>query len=167
MDQTGMESGLLGLDLSCENSGVYPSAFDFSAEAIDRDSCTSVMLENEHLSGDSEFLLRIQQSSTAQGLGFAQECVLLTERPELDYSMTSPHEPGPLSSPQEAHSLSMSSLLWRMDDASVCWDGQSSGSTETADLRAMTATGDGGECTSQDHEALWGSMDLTPLCMVA
>lgn len=51
-----------GLDLpSCEtNCGVYASAFDFSAEAMDRDSCTSsVLLEDQqYLSDDStEFLL--------------------------------------------------------------------------------------------------------------
>ena len=170
MDETGMNSGLLGLDLSCENSGVYNSAFDFSAEAIDRDSCTSVMLEHEHLSDDSEFLLRMQyeQSNNSPAENFRQECVLLTQPRELDYGM-SPHEsslPGPPLSPQETHSLSISSsLLWRLDDASACWDGQSSGSTETTDLKPNS--GDGGECTSQDHEALWSSMDLTPLCMVA
>lgn len=157
MDETAMEPGLLGLDLSCENSGVYTSAFDFSAEAIDRDSCTSVMLEHEHLSDESEFLLRMQyeHSSNSPSHNFPHECVLLTEDPpELDYTMMSPPRP------QETH---ISSSLWRLDDANACWDGQSS--TETADVKA-SGVGDG-ECTSQDHEALWSSMDLPPLCMVA
>lgn len=146
-DETGMESGLLGLNLSSENSEVYTPAFDFSAETIDRDSCTNVPSRSNSF----------------------QECVELTKHSELDYSM-SPHESS-LSSPQlspPATHLSMSSSdLWSLNDTSA-WDGQSSGSTETITSSDIKSGGDGnGECTSQDHEALWSSMDLPPLCMVA
>jgi hypothetical protein len=59
-----------GLDLtSCEaNCGVYASAFDFSAEAMDRDSCaSSVLLEDQQYLSDvdsTEFLLTMPASSS-------------------------------------------------------------------------------------------------------
>lgn len=162
-DTTGMESGLLGLDLSCESSGVYNSTFDFT-ETIERDSCTSVV--EEHLSDNSDFMLRVQFDSSPCTSDSFQECVLLTQP---DYCM-SPHESSlrglPLS-PPDTHLSNSSPSLWRVNDTST-WDGQSSGSTETTTTTDLKTDGDGaGECTSQDHEALWSSMDLPPLCMVA
>lgn len=167
MDEIGMDStGLLGLDLSCETSGVYASAFDFSAEAIDRDSCTSgVLLEEHHTS--KFFGMPYEQAHSPPASQVFQECVLLTE-PELDYSL-SPHEAGPPPlSPRET--TTSSSLLWRLDDTTTTtWDGQSSGSTTDVKPQQSGSSSDAsGECTSsQDHEALWSSMDLATLCMVA
>lgn len=168
MDEMGMDStGLLGLDLSCETSGVYTSAFDFSAEAIDRDSCTSgVLLED---APSKFFRMHFEQSSTSPPPASQdfQECVLLTEPPpELDYSL-SPHEPGP--PPLSPRETTASSLLWRLDDTTTTAWGQSSGSTTDAiPLQSDSSSDANGECTSsQDHEALWNSVDLAPLCMVA
>lgn len=119
-------------DLSCETStaGVYP-AFDFSAEAMDRDS-----LEDQHYLSDdsSEFLLRLQQHSSTTHSSFQgdHQCEL---HPKSASSSTDHELPGPPVSPPE----------------------QSPGSA--------VSDADGG-CQEQD-QALWGSMDLAPLCMVA
>ena len=110
-----------GLDLtSCEtNCGVYASAFDFSAEAMDRDSCTSrvaLLEDQQYLSDDStEFLLAMPDSS-----------------------------PLPLSPPQTRHGA------------------QSSGSRTDA-TTDVDAIGD----SSSPEQALWHSMDLTPLGMAS
>lgn len=142
-----MEMGSLGLDLSCETSGVYTTPFEFSTEAIDHDSCTSGVLPSKF------YLMHHEQSSTSPPAGSQdfQECVLLTEIPELEDSP----EPGPPPlSPPEAPP----EQLWRLNDTTTTsWDEQST------DGKLLQS--DSGE--SQDQEELWSSMDLAPLCMVA
>ena len=187
MDDTEMHesAGFFGVDLSCENSGVYTSAFDFSAElAIDRDSCTSVLLEeqiNHQLPphDDSEVLtlhrMDYEQSMSTNPPTSSSfpKCVLLTEPSEMDYSLSSPAAtliPNPPLSPQEeTHSLSISSsLLWRVAGSSSSGASPETltGAEQSLSSDSAAGAGGGGECSTQD-QALWSSMDLPPLCMVA
>jgi hypothetical protein len=184
MDDTEMHesAGFFGVDLSCENSGVYTSAFDFSAElAIDRDSCTSVLLEEQinhqlppHDENDVLTLHRMdyeQSMSTNPPTSSFPKCVLLTEPSEMDYSLSSPATliPNPPLSPQEeTHSLSISSsLLWRVAGSSSGASPETlTGAEQSLSSDSAAGAGGGGECSTQD-QALWSSMDLPPLCMVA
>ena len=184
MDDTEMHesAGFFGVDLSCENSGVYTSAFDFSAElAIDRDSCTSVLLEEQinhqlppHDDNEVLTLHRMdyeQSMSTNPPTSSFPKCVLLTEPSEMDYSLSSPATliPNPPLSPQEeTHSLSISSsLLWRVAGSSSGASPETlTGAEQSLSSDSAAGAGGGGECSTQD-QALWSSMDLPPLCMVA
>jgi hypothetical protein len=185
MDDTEMHesAGFFGVDLSCENSGVYTSAFDFSAElAIDRDSCTSVLLEEQishqlppHDDNEVLTLHRMdyeQSMSTNPPTSSFPKCVLLTEPSEMDYSLSSPatlipNNP-PLSPQEETHSLSISSsLLWRVAGSSSGASPDTlTGAEQSLSSDSAAGAGGGGECSTQD-QALWSSMDLPPLCMVA
>ncbi|KAG0615786.1 hypothetical protein M758_5G067100 [Ceratodon purpureus] len=81
-----------GLDLtSCEtNCGVYASVFDFSAEAMDRDSCaSSVLLEDISDVDSTEFLLTMPDSD--------------------------PQLPAPLSPPETSHAAQSSGSTDSMD----------------------------------------------------
>lgn len=167
-----MSSGWSEVNLGREDSGVYTSAFDFSAElALDRGSCTSVLevpLVDDQLLQSSEQSLRVVyegSDSSSQGFeeGFA-ECVLLTESIDMNEFSSSQSQLGsPLIQQGNQCKLNSSSHLWKVAGNGGC-GGQYADSAETTGTDSADSDGEG--YVSQD-QALWSSMDLSPLCMVA
>ncbi|XP_024364997.1 uncharacterized protein [Physcomitrium patens] len=109
-----------GLDIGCECSGAYTSDFDFSAEAIDRDSCnTSYVLKEQYMSDESnKSLLEVPQyNHSASCSNTFQGCPLPTD-PSSALESCCCLSPSSLS-PQDhlRHSLFISPLLqWKIRD---------------------------------------------------